>query len=106
MDGLTSPEMFLAFIFANDLTESPIAGEHGFMPHGFNNSDVTADRNITFGRLGSIRKLHMFRPEAKMNSLTLRNVAVGKCNGHTTVGLQNGLSPGFANLASGEVHCR
>ena len=59
--------MFLTFIFANDLTESFIAGEHGFMPHGFNNRDVTADRNITFGRPCSIRKLHMFRLEAEMN---------------------------------------
>ena len=71
LDGLTWPEMFLTFIFANDLTESSIAGEHGFMPHGFNDRDVTADRNITFGRPGSIRKLHMFRPEAEMNSPAL-----------------------------------
>ena len=71
MDGLTWPKMFIAFIFANDLTETPIAGEYGFIPHGFNNSDVTADRNITFGRPGSIRKLHMFRPEAEMNSPAL-----------------------------------
>ncbi len=88
LDGLTWPEMFLAFIFANDLTESSIAGQHGFMPHGFNDRDVTADRNITFGRPGSI------------------HVAVGKCDGHTTVGLQNGLAPGVADLTSGEVHCR
>ena len=99
MDGLTWPEVFLTFIFANDLTESSIAGEHGFMTHGFNDRDVTADRNITFGRLGSIRKLHMFRPEAEMNSLTLCNVAIGKCNVHTTVGLQNGLSPGAAAVS-------
>ena len=106
LDGLTWPEAFLTFIFANDLAESSIAGKHSFMPHGFNDRDVAADRNITFGRLGSIRKLHMFRPEAEMNSPALRNVAVGKCDGHTTVGLQNGLSPGAADLTSGEVHCR
>ena len=106
LDGLTWPKMFLTFVFANDLTESSIAGEHGFMTHGFNDRYVTADRNITFGRLDSIRKLHMFRPEAEMNSPALRNVAVGKCDGHTSVGLQNGLSPGGADLTSGEVHCR
>ena len=106
MDALTWPEMFLAFIFANNFVKSSIAGQHGFMPHGFNDRDVTADGNMTFGRLGSIRKLHMFGPEAEMNSPALRNVAVGKCDGHTTVGLQNGLSPGAADLTSGEVHCR
>ena len=106
LNGLTWPKMFVTFIFANNLTETSIAGEHGFMPHGFNDRDVTADRNITFGRLDSIRKLHMFRPEAEMNSPALRNVAVGKCDGHTTVSLQNGLSPGAADLTSGEVHCR
>jgi len=63
--------MFFALIFANDLTESSIAGGHGFMPYGFNNRDVTADRNITFGRPGSIHKLHIFRPEAEMNSPAL-----------------------------------
>ena len=106
LDALTWPEMFITFIFANDLAEASIAGKHSFMPHGFNDRDVTADRNITFGRPGSIRKLHMFRPEAEMNSPALRNVAVGKCDGHTTVGLQNGLAPGVADLTSGEVHCR
>ena len=105
LDDLTWPEMFLAFIFANDLTEPSIASEHGFVPHGFNDCDDTANRNITFGRPGSIRKLHMFRPEAEMNSPALRNVAVGKCDGHTTVGLQNSLAPGVADLTSGEVHC-
>ena len=69
--------MFIAFIFANNLAEPSITGQDGFMPHGFNDRDVTTDRNVTFVRLGSIRKLHMFGPEAKMNSSTLRNMAAG-----------------------------
>ena len=105
MDTFTRQEMFLTFIFAYDLAKSSIAGQHGFMPHRLNDSNVTADGNVIFGRLGSTRKLHMFGPEAEMNSSTLRNMAAGKCNGHTTVGLQNGFSPRVADLASGEIHC-
>ena len=71
MDAITWLKMFIALIFANNLAKSSIAGQHSFMPHGFNDRDVTADRNITFGRPGSIRKLHMFRPEAEMNSPAL-----------------------------------
>ena len=77
MDAIAWLEMFIAFIFANNLAKSSIAGQHSFMPHGFNYRDVTADGNLTFGWLGSISKLHMFGPEAKMNSPTLRNMAVG-----------------------------
>ena len=77
MDAITWLEMFIALIFANNLAKSSIAGQHSFMPHGFNYRDVTADGNLTFGWLGSISKLHMFGPEAKMNSPTLRNMAAG-----------------------------
>ena len=106
MDALTWPEKFLAFIFANNFTKSSIADQHGFMPHGLNDCDVAANGNVIFGWLGSICKLHMFGPEAEMNSPTLRNMAAAKRNCHTTVSLQNGLSPGVTNLADGEIHCR
>ena len=106
LDGLTWPEMFLTFIFANDLTEASIAGEHGFMPHGFHDRDVAANGNLTFGRLGSIRKMHVLGPKAEMNPRTVRNMATGKCDCHTVVSLQNSFSPRVADLASGEVHCR
>ena len=75
MDAIAWLEMFIAFIFANNLAESSIASQYGFMTHGFNDRDVTANGNVTFGRLCSICKLHMFGPEAKMNSSTLRNMA-------------------------------
>ena len=106
MDALTWPEMFLTFIFANNFAEFSVAGQHGFMSHGLNDRDVAADGNVIFGRFSSIRKLHMFGPETEMNSPTLRNMATGKCDGPTTVGLQNGLSPGVADLAGSEIHCR
>ena len=77
MDAITWLEMFIALIFANNLAKSSIAGQHSFMPHGFNDRDVTADGNVTLGRLGSICKLHMFGSETKMNSPTLRNMASG-----------------------------
>ena len=77
MDAIAWLEMFIALIFANNLAKSSIAGQHSFMPHGFNDRDVTTDGDVTFGRLGSICKLHMFGPEAKMNSSTLRNMAAG-----------------------------
>ena len=77
MDAIAWLEMFIAFIFANNLAESSIAGQYGFMTHGFNDRDVAANRNVTFGRLSSICKLYMFGPEAKMNSPTLRNMAAG-----------------------------
>jgi len=77
MDAIAWLEMFIAFIFANNLAKSPIASQNSFMPHGFNDRDVTANRNVTFGRLSSICKLHMFGPEAKMNSSTLHNMAAG-----------------------------
>ena len=77
MYTISWPELFIAFIFAHNLAETSIAGQHGFMSHGFNDRNVTTDGNVTFGRLGSICKLHMFGPEAKMNSPTLRNMAAG-----------------------------
>ncbi len=86
MDAIAWLEMFIAFIFANNLAKSSIASQHSFMPHGFNDRDVTTDGDVTFGRLGSICKLHMFGPEAKVNSSTLRDMAAGKCDGNTTVG--------------------
>ena len=105
MDAVSRPEMFLAFIFANNLAESSIAGQHGFMPHGLNDRDVAANRNVTFGRLGSIRKMHVLGPKAEMNPPTLRNMAAGKCDCHTAVSLQNSFSPRVADLASGKIHC-
>ena len=106
MDALTWPEKFLAFIFANNFAKSSIAGQHGFMPHGLNDRDVAADGNVIFGRLSGICKLQVFGPETEMDSPTLRNMAASKRDGHTTVGLQNGLSSGVADLAGGEIHCR
>ena len=106
LDALTWPEMFITFIFANDLAESSIAGKHSFMPHGFNDRDIAANGNVTFGRLGSIRKMHVLGPKAEMNPPTLRNMAAGKCDYHTAVGLQNSFSPRVADLASGKIHCR
>ena len=105
MDAITRLKMFIALIFANNLAKSSIAGQHSFMPHGLNDRDAATDGNVIFGRLGSVRKLHIFWPETEINSPTLRNMAAGKCDCHTTFGLQNGLSPGFADLAGGEIHC-
>ena len=93
MDAIAWLEMFIAFIFANNLAESSIAGQHGFMPHGLNDRDLAANGNVIFGWLGSSCKLHMFGPETEMNSPTLRNMAAAKRNGHTSVSLQNGLYP-------------
>ena len=106
MDAIAWLEMFIAFIFANNLAKSSIASQHSFMPHGFNDRDVAANRNVTFGRLGSIRKMHVLGPKAEMNPPTLRNMAVGKRDCHTAVGLQNSFSPRVADLASGKIHCR
>ena len=77
MDAIAWLEMFITFIFANNFAESSIASQYGFMTHGFNDRDVTANGNVTFRRLGSICKLHMFGTEAKMNSPALRNMAAG-----------------------------
>ena len=106
LDGLTWPKMFLTFIFANDLAESSIAREHSFMPHGFNDRDIAANGNVTFGRLSSTRKIHMLGPKAEMNPPTLRDMAVGKRDRHTAVGHQNSFPPRVADLASGKMHCR
>ena len=106
LDALTWPEMFITFIFANDLAESSIAGKHSFMPHGFNDRDVAANGNVTFGRLGSIRKMHVLGPKAEMNPRALWDMATGKCDCHTAVSLQNSFSPRVADLASGKIHCR
>ena len=81
MDTFTRQEMFLTFIFAYDLAKSSIAGQHGFMSHGFNNCNVSTDGNVTFGRIGNIRKLHMFWSKTEMNSPTSINVRVDKIDG-------------------------
>lgn len=106
MDAFTRLEMFLTFIFTYDLAKSSIAGQHGFMPHGFNNFDVPTDGNMTFWRLANIRKLHMFGPKTEMNSPTLRNMRARKPDRHTILSLKNGLSTVFADHAFGKIHCR
>ena len=104
MDVIAWPEMFLAFIFANNLAETTIAGKHCFMPHGFNDCNVPAYRNMTFGRFGTIRKLHMFGPETEMDPPSQRNMTAGKPDGHTSISLETSLPTDVADHAGGKIH--
>ena len=106
MDAFAWQEMFLAFIFAYDLTEPSIADQYGFMPHWLDNFYVPTDGNMTFWWLGNIRKLHMFGPKTEIYSPSLRNIGACKLDGHTTLSLKKGLSIVFPDRAGGKIHCR
>ena len=48
MDAVTWKEMFLTFIFADDLAKSSVAGQYGFMPHWLDNFYFPTYRNMIF----------------------------------------------------------
>ena len=82
MDAVTWKEMFLTFIFADDLAKSSVAGQYGFMPHWLDNFYFPTYGNMIFWWIGNIRKLHMFRPKPEIYSPSLRNMGACELDGH------------------------